>query len=162
MLTPLPPFLSRTLRWFPCSGTWRYFYILFYFLYFFMVCGKEPHAYPPPTLSQQNLEVVPLFGDMQIAPFNYIKRSKNFDAKLWPLCSATAISPQASLMCHLPRIREEHIKYISDLARYSNEVRLRYIYNITSVPVPSKMMASKKKRLIFYCPFYIFYSHFNS
>ena len=59
---------------------------------------------------------------MQIAPFNYIKRSKNFDAKLWPLCSATTISPQASLMCHLPRIREEHIKYISDLARYSNEV----------------------------------------
>lgn len=27
----------------------------------------------------QNLEVVPLFGDMQIAPFNYIKRSKHYD-----------------------------------------------------------------------------------
>ncbi|XP_047741717.1 cytoplasmic FMR1-interacting protein isoform X2 [Hyalella azteca] len=74
----------------------------------------------------KNLEVVPLFGDMQIAPFNYIKRSKNFDAKLWPLCSASTISPQASLMCHLPRIREEHIKYISDLARYSNEVITTY------------------------------------
>lgn len=70
----------------------------------------------------QNLEVVPLFGDMQIAPFNYIKRSKNFDSKMWPMCSASSISPQADLMCHLPRIREEHIKYISELARYSNEV----------------------------------------
>ncbi|KAL7645445.1 UNVERIFIED_CONTAM: hypothetical protein RMT77_003831 [Armadillidium vulgare] len=70
----------------------------------------------------KNLEVVPLFGDMQIAPFNYIKRSKNFDNKMWPLCSANTASPQADLMCHLPRIREEHIKYISDLARYSNEV----------------------------------------
>jgi len=74
----------------------------------------------------KNLEVVPLFGDMQIAPFNYIKRSKNFDAKLWPLCSAATISSQASLMCHLPRIRDEHIKYISDLARYSNEVITTY------------------------------------
>lgn len=74
-------------------------------------------------LTLQNLEVVPLFGDMQIAPFNYIKRSKNFDAKMWPMCSASSISPQADLMCHLPRIREEHIKYISELARYSNEVR---------------------------------------
>ncbi|XP_045119572.1 cytoplasmic FMR1-interacting protein-like isoform X1 [Portunus trituberculatus] len=70
----------------------------------------------------KNLEVVPLFGDMQIAPFNYIKRSKNFDSKMWPMCSASSISPQADLMCHLPRIRDEHIKYISELARYSNEV----------------------------------------
>ncbi|XP_042216361.1 cytoplasmic FMR1-interacting protein-like isoform X3 [Homarus americanus] len=74
----------------------------------------------------KNLEVVPLFGDMQIAPFNYIKRSKNFDSKMWPMCSASSISPQADLMCHLPRIREEHIKYISDLARYSNEVITTY------------------------------------
>lgn len=74
----------------------------------------------------KNLEVVPLFGDMQIAPFNYIKRSKNFDSKMWPLCSASSISPQADLMCHLPRIREEHIKYISELARYSNEVITTY------------------------------------
>ncbi|XP_076048811.1 cytoplasmic FMR1-interacting protein Sra-1 isoform X2 [Oratosquilla oratoria] len=74
----------------------------------------------------KNLEVVPLFGDMQIAPFNYIKRSKNFDNKMWPLCSASTTSPQADLMCHLPRIREEHIKYISDLARYSNEVITTY------------------------------------
>ncbi|ROT84477.1 putative cytoplasmic FMR1-interacting protein [Penaeus vannamei] len=74
----------------------------------------------------KNLEVVPLFGDMQIAPFNYIKRSKNFDAKMWPLCSASTTSPQADLMCHLPRIRDEHIKYISELARYSNEVITTY------------------------------------
>ncbi|KAG0718012.1 Cytoplasmic FMR1-interacting protein [Chionoecetes opilio] len=74
----------------------------------------------------KNLEVVPLFGDMQIAPFNYIKRSKNFDCKMWPLCSASSTSPQADLMCHLPRIRDEHIKYISELARYSNEVITTY------------------------------------
>ncbi|CAL4091266.1 unnamed protein product, partial [Meganyctiphanes norvegica] len=74
----------------------------------------------------KNLEVVPLFGDMQIAPFNYIKRSKNFDPKMWPLCNTTNTSPQSDLMCHLPRIRDEHIKYISELARYSNEVITTY------------------------------------
>ena len=71
----------------------------------------------------KNLEVVPLFGDMQIAPFNYIKRSKNYDASKWPLSCSTSISPQADLMVHLPQIREDHVKYISELARYSNEVR---------------------------------------
>lgn len=67
----------------------------------------------------KNLEVVPLFGDMQIAPFNYIKRSKHFDASKWPLSSSSNnISPQADLMVHLPQIREDHVKYISELARY--------------------------------------------
>lgn len=70
----------------------------------------------------KNLEVVPLFGDMQIAPFNYVKRSKHFDSSKWPLSSSTAISPQADLMVHLPQIREDHVKYISELARYTNEV----------------------------------------
>lgn len=67
----------------------------------------------------KNLEVVPLFGDMQIAPFNYIKRSKHFDASKWPLsASSNSMSPQADLMVHLPQIREDHVKYISELARY--------------------------------------------
>lgn len=74
----------------------------------------------------KNLEVVPLFGDMQIAPFNYIKRSKHFDPSKWPLSSSTAPSPQADLMVHLPQIREDHVKYISELARYSNEVTTTY------------------------------------
>ncbi|KAJ0169329.1 hypothetical protein K1T71_015213 [Dendrolimus kikuchii] len=71
----------------------------------------------------KNLEVVPLFGDMQIAPFNYIKRSKHYDPSKWPLSSIpNPPSPQADLMVHLPQIREEHQNYISELARYSNEV----------------------------------------
>jgi len=59
---------------------------------------------------------------MQIAPFNYIKRSKFFEPGKWPLSSSNNISPQADLMVHLPQIREDHMKYISELARYSNEV----------------------------------------
>ncbi|XP_022901321.1 cytoplasmic FMR1-interacting protein [Onthophagus taurus] len=74
----------------------------------------------------KNLEVVPLFGDMQIAPFNYIKRSKHFDPSKWPLSYSNTPSPQADLMVHLPQVREEHVKYISELARYSNEVTTTY------------------------------------
>lgn len=89
------------------------------------------------SVQLQNLEVVPLFGDMQIAPFNYIKRSKHFDPSKWPLSSSASISPQADLMVHLPQIRDDHVKYISELARYSNEVlfifskcicNLKYLY----------------------------------
>merc|ERR1719266_3224923 len=68
------------------------------------------------------LQVVPLFGDMQIAPFNYMKASKNYDASKWPQSSSNNVSPQANLMIHLPKMREDHIKYTSELARYSNEV----------------------------------------
>lgn len=63
---------------------------------------------------------------MQIAPFNYIKRSKHFDANKWPLSSSNTPSPQADLMVHLPQIREDHVKYISELSRYSNEVTTTY------------------------------------
>jgi len=69
-----------------------------------------------------DLQVVPLFGDMQIAPFNYIKNSKIFDPSKWPLSNSINVSPQANLLVHLPKMREDHIKYTSELARYSNEV----------------------------------------
>lgn len=63
----------------------------------------------------KNLEVVPLFGDMQINPFNYVRKSKHFDPSKWPLSTSSNISPQADLMVHLPNIREEHVKYISGM-----------------------------------------------
>ncbi len=73
------------------------------------------------------LEVVPLFGDMQIAPFNYVRKTMHFDAGKWPLSAQTnPHSPQANLMVHLPRMRDDHLKFSSELARYSNEVTTTY------------------------------------
>ena len=40
-----------------------------------------------------DLEVVPLFGDMQIAPFNYVKNSKHYDSSRWPLSAAASALP---------------------------------------------------------------------
>ena len=78
-----------------------------------------------------DLEIVPLFGDMQIAPFNYVKKTKNFDPSKWPLAVAasnsyTNQSPQANLQIHLLKMRDDHLKFSSELARYSNEVTTTY------------------------------------
>ena len=70
----------------------------------------------------KQLEVVPLFGDMQIAPFNYIKKSPNYDPSKWPLCTGSSESSQANLLASLNQMRDEHDRYISELARHSNEV----------------------------------------
>jgi cytoplasmic FMR1 interacting protein len=60
---------------------------------------------------------------MQIAPFNYIKKSPNFDPSKWPICNDTSTSSlQGNLLMQLPEIREEHERFISDMARYTNEV----------------------------------------
>ena len=72
----------------------------------------------------KQLEMVPLYGDMQIAPFQtYIKRCKHFDANKWPLCSnETTNSYQADILQYLPSIREEYVSFISELSKHSNEV----------------------------------------
>ncbi|KAK4336866.1 hypothetical protein RND71_044022 [Anisodus tanguticus] len=72
----------------------------------------------------KNLEMVPLFGDMQIAPFQtYIKKSKHFDPTKWPLSSnVTTSSNQSDILQYLPQMREDYVCYISELSRYSNEV----------------------------------------
>lgn len=70
----------------------------------------------------QQLEIVPLYGDMQVAPFHYIKKSKNFDPSKWPNCESSQLSPQSNILANLEPIREDHMSYISQLSRHSNEV----------------------------------------
>lgn len=74
----------------------------------------------------KDLEMVPLFGDMQIAPFvTYIKKMVNFDPQRWPLCSnSSTSSSQAEIQEYLPKIREKYVVYISELSRHSNEATI--------------------------------------
>ena len=65
-----------------------------------------------------------MFGDMQIAPFNYVRTSPNFDSSKWPLCQSSQIGPQSNLLSNLDTMRDEHDRYISELARHSNEVSI--------------------------------------
>ena len=75
----------------------------------------------------QQLPVVPLFGDMQIALADYIKNCPHFDGMKdkWTCCAETAdekVVVQYNLMAKIDSIKEEHIRFISELARYNNEV----------------------------------------
>lgn len=71
----------------------------------------------------KELEMVPLFGDMQIAPFiTYVKKMTNFDAQRWALClNESVASNQAEIQSFLPKIRTKYVAYISELSRHSNE-----------------------------------------
>lgn len=69
----------------------------------------------------KQLEVVPLYGDMQIAPYRYIQNGTNFDHSKWPCCESNQPSPQSDLLMNLEAVREDHMTYISQLARHTNE-----------------------------------------
>ncbi|KAL3880810.1 hypothetical protein ACJMK2_033017 [Sinanodonta woodiana] len=67
----------------------------------------------------KEVEVVPLYGDMQVGIYKYIKDSPSYDVSKWS--SSESSHPQSNLLVHLPAIREDHLSYISQLSRYSIE-----------------------------------------
>lgn len=75
--------------------------------------------------------VVPLYGDMQISPFDYIKSGAHFDASKWPNCSAAAAAiahhdysrgGQLDLVKLLPRISMDHQSYLCQLQEHCSGV----------------------------------------
>ncbi|CAK8686198.1 unnamed protein product [Clavelina lepadiformis] len=77
----------------------------------------------------KQLQVVPLFGDMQIPLATYIQNMSDYEENKsrWSCTNASfttttgaTIIPQYNLTEQLVSIREEHIKYTSELARHSN------------------------------------------
>ncbi|XP_006821526.2 cytoplasmic FMR1-interacting protein 2-like [Saccoglossus kowalevskii] len=72
----------------------------------------------------KQLEVVPLFGDMQIPLFSYIKNGPNYseNKSRWTCGNNTNANSQYNLLEQLVHIRESHTRYISELAKHSNEV----------------------------------------
>uniref|UniRef100_A0A7N6FFR2 Cytoplasmic FMR1-interacting protein n=1 Tax=Anabas testudineus TaxID=64144 RepID=A0A7N6FFR2_ANATE len=69
----------------------------------------------------KQLQVVPLFGDMQIELSRYIKTSAHFEENKsrWT-CTSISSSPQYNICEQMIQIREDHMCFISELARYSN------------------------------------------
>ncbi|KAL3312817.1 Cytoplasmic FMR1-interacting protein 2, partial [Cichlidogyrus casuarinus] len=65
-------------------------------------------------------EVVNLFGDMSVEPFNYIKQTPSYEASKWPECNSSKLSTQGNFLVHLPRFREEFSMLLADLAWHTN------------------------------------------
>uniref|UniRef100_A0A915AC39 Cytoplasmic FMR1-interacting protein n=1 Tax=Parascaris univalens TaxID=6257 RepID=A0A915AC39_PARUN len=70
----------------------------------------------------QSLEVVPLFGDMQIQPFSFVKRSPFFDSSKWPASNTEGDRCHVNIVEKVLTIREHHIEYVACLSRINNEV----------------------------------------
>ena len=75
----------------------------------------------------QQLQVVPLFGDMQIPLASYIQNMSDYEENKsrWTCTNAGVftsgvVTPQYNLTEQLVNIRDEHIKYTSELAKHSN------------------------------------------
>ena len=48
-------------------------------------------------------EVVNLFGDMSVEPFNYVKQTLSYDPSKWPECIKARVSSQGVLLTHMTR-----------------------------------------------------------
>ena len=80
---------------------------------------------------------MPLFGDMQIELVSYVKMCPNFktDADKWTCAGGNAeekIISQYNLLSKMDTIRVEHLHYISELARYNNEVSSSNSMNLSN------------------------------
>ncbi|TMS38737.1 hypothetical protein L596_005392 [Steinernema carpocapsae] len=69
----------------------------------------------------KSLEVVPLYGDMQIQPFSFVKKSPNFDPSKWPLSNIESEKCHVSIVDKVKTIREHHSEYVTHISRINNE-----------------------------------------
>ncbi|KAM7539533.1 hypothetical protein Aperf_G00000032396 [Anoplocephala perfoliata] len=65
-------------------------------------------------------EVVNLFGDMSVEPFNYVKQTISYDPSKWPECTGNRVSSQGVLLTHMSRFLNEYTSLTADLAWHTN------------------------------------------
>lgn len=71
----------------------------------------------------KSMPVLPLFGDMPTYPFDFIKKSPNYEASKWPLSNQTSVC-NVNIVEQLKQIRIEHTILCKNLAKIKNEVRI--------------------------------------
>uniref|UniRef100_A0A1I7WN18 CYRIA-B_Rac1-bd domain-containing protein n=1 Tax=Heterorhabditis bacteriophora TaxID=37862 RepID=A0A1I7WN18_HETBA len=72
----------------------------------------------------KSLEVVPLYGDMQIQPFSFVRRSQFYDANRWPLSDKEGDKCHVNIVDKLKSTRSDHESYVTQLAKVNNEVAI--------------------------------------
>ena len=61
------------------------------------------------------MEVVPLYGDMMIAPFNFIKQTPNYDPDKWTHCTSEKNNAQGQITKVIRELREQHLHLVTQL-----------------------------------------------
>jgi len=72
-------------------------------------------------LGCQEHEVVPLFGDVVIGPFNYVQKTANYDAQHWRQCLTDGTSQQATILTRMAEYRQQHVELICELMLLSDQ-----------------------------------------
>ncbi|CAB3409696.1 unnamed protein product [Caenorhabditis bovis] len=69
----------------------------------------------------KTLEVVPLYGDMQIQPFAFVRRSPHYDSSKWPLSDKESDKCHVNIVEKLASIRADHESFVTQVAKIHNE-----------------------------------------
>ncbi|CAO4374658.1 unnamed protein product [Caenorhabditis nigoni] len=72
----------------------------------------------------KSLEVVPLYGDMQIQPFAFVRRSSHYEANKWPLSDKESEKCHVNIVEKVHTIRSDHESYVTQFAKINNEVAI--------------------------------------
>ncbi|EYC24494.1 hypothetical protein Y032_0013g1932 [Ancylostoma ceylanicum] len=72
----------------------------------------------------KSLEVVPLYGDMQIQPFSFVRRSQYYEASKWPLSDKEGDKCHVNIVEKMKITRSDHESYVTQLAKLNNNVAI--------------------------------------
>ena len=88
---------------------------------------------------------------MQISLISYVKNCPHFDASKWSCASENAEEKigmtQYNLTGKIDIIHDEHIKFMSELSRVNNEVKI-YVYFFVRLCHCFKLVLFKKKEVL--------------
>uniref|UniRef100_A0AC35U6R8 Cytoplasmic FMR1-interacting protein n=1 Tax=Rhabditophanes sp. KR3021 TaxID=114890 RepID=A0AC35U6R8_9BILA len=70
----------------------------------------------------KSLNVVTLFGDMQIQPFTFVRRMSNYEPSKWPLSHKEADICQVNIVERAKITREHYVEFVTHLTRVKNEM----------------------------------------
>ena len=101
--------------------------IFYWLIYLNFLCALPLSFFPSPSLLfLQTLPVAPLYGDVQIRFADWIRQLPHYDPSKWTCTSEQQEEKvTVAIQNRVEIIRSEHVRFISELARYNNEVRRR-------------------------------------
>ena len=82
----------------------------------------------------QLLPVAPLYGDVQIRFADWVRQLPHYDMSKWTCTSESQEEKvTVAIQSRVETIRSEHVRFISELARYNNEVGLFHLCTLSLV-----------------------------
>ena len=92
----------------------------------------------------QLLPVAPLYGDVQIRFADWVRQLPHSDPSKWTCTSESQEEKvTVAIQSRVETIRSEHVRFISELARYNNEVSMHTINYIIIMTMLTPLSLSR-------------------